>query len=56
MYKDKVMMVCILPSTVYPNTKDTSAGLILPLEACPNVRIKSTVMTMLTKTTKVAQK
>ena len=52
----RVMMVVICPSTLKPMTSKTSDGFTLPRLACPKVRIKMIVMTMVTRIKSVAPK
>jgi hypothetical protein len=52
----KVRMVGRWPSTVYPITINTSVGLTLPRVACPSVRIRIMVMTMVDRATSEAPK
>ena len=53
---DSVKIVGIRPSTAYPIKSTTSCGLTDPRDACPSVRIKTIVNTMVSSTTKVAPK
>jgi hypothetical protein len=56
MNKLSVKIVVRWPMTVNPITNMTSEGLTEPLVACPKVRIKIMVITMVANTTTVAPK
>ena len=56
MNKLSVKMVVRCPMTVKPITSMTSEGFTVPLVACPKVRIKMMVITIVAKTTTVAPK
>jgi hypothetical protein len=56
MNKLRVMIVVSWLNTLNPMTSKTSDGLTLPRLAWPSVRIRMMVITMVTKTTKVAPK